>query len=183
MANVRTVKEDARMDITPMIDCVFLLLIFFVLVIDLSQKELEDLILPKAICAEPDDRPPKVRPVANILGCGSVCYRGTMYYNAAKDGDDCTGMENLVREWRRTLELTMKPTFEGKPVGPKNPLIPDDPVLLRADKWTPWRDVGRFMATCSQPYAAFWRVELAMSEVDKEVEMYAARARSSAANK
>ncbi|MHC5073156.1 MAG: ExbD/TolR family protein, partial [Planctomycetota bacterium] len=41
--------EKAEMDMTPMIDCVFLLMIFFVLVIDLSQKDLEDLILPKAI--------------------------------------------------------------------------------------------------------------------------------------
>ncbi len=30
-------KKDAEMNMTPMIDCVFLLMIFFVLVIDLSQ--------------------------------------------------------------------------------------------------------------------------------------------------
>ena len=38
-------KKDAKMDMTPMIDCVFLLMIFFVLVIDLSQQDLEALIL------------------------------------------------------------------------------------------------------------------------------------------
>jgi len=35
-------QEESDMDMTPMIDCVFLLMIFFVLVIDLSQKNLED---------------------------------------------------------------------------------------------------------------------------------------------
>ena len=44
----KMVKEELDMDMTPMIDCVFLLMIFFVLVIDLSQKNLEDLILPRA---------------------------------------------------------------------------------------------------------------------------------------
>ena len=68
--------EKAEMDMTPMIDCVFLLLIFFVLVIDLSQKDLEDLILPKAEHAEPDDSPPDVRPIINIMQDGTVMYKG-----------------------------------------------------------------------------------------------------------
>ena len=46
-ANVtKLAQQTVDMDMTPMIDCVFLLMIFFVLVIDLSQKNLEDLILP-----------------------------------------------------------------------------------------------------------------------------------------
>ena len=50
MANLECIQEDAKMDMTPMIDCVFLLMIFFVLVIDLSQQDLEDLILPGLKC-------------------------------------------------------------------------------------------------------------------------------------
>ena len=42
----KVAQEKLEMDMTPMIDCVFLLMIFFVLVIDLSQQSLEDLILP-----------------------------------------------------------------------------------------------------------------------------------------
>ncbi|MFN9332118.1 MAG: ExbD/TolR family protein, partial [Planctomycetota bacterium] len=59
------VQQYVEMDITPMFDCVFLLMIFFVLVIDLSQKNLEDLILPRAVFQEPDDKPPENRPVIN----------------------------------------------------------------------------------------------------------------------
>ncbi len=174
MANMRVVQEDAKMDMTPMIDCVFLLLIFFVLVIDLSQQDMEDLILPKAVYMEPDDAPPEVRPIANILQNGDLYYKKTRYYHATKDGENYKGIEKLLREWRKELKLSMKPLFEGKKTGPKNPLIPDDPVLIRADKWTEWHYIGKFMTACSQPYAAFWKLELAMSEEDKEGKMFKA---------
>ena len=55
--DVKQAQEEAEMDMTPMIDVVFLLIIFFVLVIDLSQRELEDLILPKATYAVLDEEP------------------------------------------------------------------------------------------------------------------------------
>ena len=64
-------RKGVDMDMTPMIDCVFLLMIFFVLVIDLSQKNLEDLILPRAEFQEPDDEPPENRPILNVLQNGT----------------------------------------------------------------------------------------------------------------
>ena len=168
MANMRSVQEDAKMDMTPMIDCVFLLMIFFVLVIDLSQQDLEDLILPKAEYMEPDDSPPEVRPVVNILQTGDIFYKGTKYYDSAK-GENYAGMEKLLRHWHKTLKLKKLPLLgKGTPVTKANPMIPDDPVLIRADKWTEWHYVGKFMTQCSQPYAQFWKLELAMSEEDKE---------------
>ena len=171
MASLDAVMEDAKMDMTPMIDCVFLLMIFFVLVIDLSQQDLEDLILPKAEFREPDDDAPDLRPVVNILQTGSLYYKGTVYYNT-RDGENYKGMEKLLREWRKELDLNMLP-LQGKGTTPSktNPLVPDDPVLIRADKWTEWHYIGKFMTQCSQPYAAFWKLELAMSEEDKEEKM------------
>ena len=177
MAKMDVVQEDAKMDMTPMIDCVFLLLIFFVLVIDLSQQDLEDLILPQAKFRQPDDNPPDLRPVVNILQTGDMYYKKTAYYESAKHGENYSGMEKLLREWRKELPLTMKPLFENKPPGSTNPKIPDDPVLIRADKWTEWPYIGKFMTACSQPYAQFWKLELAMSEEDKEEKMFRIAAR------
>ena len=57
---------------------------------------------------------------------------------------------------------------KGTPVTAKNRLIPDDRVLIRADKWTEWHYFAKFMTQCSQPYAAFWKLELALSEEDME---------------
>jgi biopolymer transport protein ExbD len=171
MANLDAVQEDAKMDMTPMIDCVFLLLIFFVLVIDLSQKDLEDLILPEAKFSVPDEAPPDVRPIVNINQGGDIMWKSNKYYDASDNLEDYRGIKKMLLEWRETLKLTMKPLKESQPVSAKNPLIPDDPVLIRADKWTEWHYVGKFMMECSQPYAAFWKLELAMSEEDKELKM------------
>ena len=82
----KVAQEELEMDMTPMIDCVFLLMIFFVLVIDLSQKNLEDLILPRAEFQEPDDQPPENRPILNVLQNGSVIYNGEVMYDAVLHG-------------------------------------------------------------------------------------------------
>ena len=81
----KMVKEELDMDMTPMIDCVFLLMIFFVLVIDLSQKNLEDLILPRAEFQEPDDEPPENRPILNVLQNGTVVYQSVVKYDPLVD--------------------------------------------------------------------------------------------------
>ena len=50
----------------------------------------------------------------------------------------------------------------------------DEPVLLRADKWTEWHYVGKFMEQCTKKTdAAFWMLELALSEEDKELKYLA----------
>ena len=56
---------------TPMIDLTFLLIIFFIIVNDLTQQELEDLKLPIAQKAGKDDPPPG-RPILNVMEDGSI---------------------------------------------------------------------------------------------------------------
>ena len=67
-------QQTQEMDMTPMIDCVFLLMIFFVLIIDLSQTNLEDLILPKAQYQQADDSPTDNPTVLNLLQTGAASY-------------------------------------------------------------------------------------------------------------
>lgn len=160
------VQENVEMDMTPMIDCVFLLMIFFVLVIDLSQKNLEDLILPRAQFMEPDESPPENRPILNVLQNGTVIYQGKVYYDSAKDGKNYKPIYDLLLNIRtkgiaeKTLKLVEKDGLAAKVI--------DDPILIRADKWTEWNYVGEIMKQCSQPKIAFWKVQLALSDQDKE---------------
>jgi biopolymer transport protein ExbD len=165
----KLVQQNVEMDMTPMIDCVFLLMIFFVLVIDLSQKNLEDLILPRAIFQEADDQPPENRPIINVLQNGAVVYEQKVYYDPSVDGKNYAKIKNLLTEIRRIglANNTLKLKEETLPGGIKANLM-DDPILIRADKWTEWHYVGEIMKQCSQPDIAFWKVELAMSEQDKE---------------
>ena len=87
-----------------------------------------------------------------------------MQYDPAVHGNDYSGIMRMLKLIKQTGNL--KTTSEN--IGGKQIDLVDDPVLLRADKWTEWHYVGEVMKQCSQPEAAFWKIELAMSEKDKE---------------
>lgn len=166
----KIVQQNVEMDMTPMIDCVFLLMIFFVLVIDLSQKNLEDLILPRAIYQEPDEKPPEHRPIINVLQNGSVIYNQKVAYDPAVHGKNYQPIHDLLLNIR-TAGLAQKHlTLKPENIGGKMVDLIDEPILIRADKWTEWHYVGKVMEQCAKPEAAFWKLELAMSEVDKETQ-------------
>lgn len=164
----KLVQQNVDMDMTPMIDCVFLLMIFFVLVIDLSQKNLEDLILPRAEYQEPDDKPPENRPIINVLQNGAVVYEKNVIYDPSVHGKNYAPIKQLLIDIRRQGLLTKRLTLKEENIGGKMVGLIDDPILIRADKWTEWNYIGEIMKQCSQPEIAFWKVELAMSEQDKE---------------
>ena len=165
----KLVKQNVEMDMTPMIDCVFLLMIFFVLVIDLSQKNLEDLILPRAEFQQPDDQPPDNRPIINVLQNGSVVFEQEVFYDPTNPAlSDIKRIKQLLLDIRRNGELTKTLKFTEEMIGGRMVKLIDDPILIRADKWTEWNYIGEIMKQCSMPEIAFWKVELAMSEQDKE---------------
>lgn len=169
MAAASKAQEEVKLDMTPMIDCVFLLIIFFVLVIDLSQQDLEDLILPKAEYAVPDDKPPEVRPILNIMQDGRVLYKRNTIYDPATQGQNFTELERQLVHFRENLARDKT----EEPIGPGGKMVTvvNDPILIRADKWTEWHYVGKVMEQCAKPSVAFWKLELAMSEIDKEERM------------
>lgn len=170
--SMEKVKDEMNMDMTPMIDCVFLLMIFFVLVIDLSQQDLEDLILPKAEFQEPDDSPPKVRPIVNITQDGKVIYKGEIQYDPLLHKDDYSEMLALLKYFKQNIVPPEEKKMEPLGPGGANVEVVDTPILIRADKWTEWHYVGKIMEQCSKPEAAFWKLELAMSEEDKEDKLF-----------
>lgn len=161
-------KQNVEMDMTPMIDCVFLLMIFFVLVIDLSQKNLEDLILPRAVYQEPDEKPDPDRPIINVLQDGTVVYNQVVKYSPKDDGKNYKKIHDMLLAIREAGVASKKLKLVDEVIGARTIKLIDNPILIRADKWTEWHYVGEIMKQCSQPEIAFWKVELAMSEQDKE---------------
>jgi hypothetical protein len=157
-----------RIDMTPMVDCATLLVIFFVLVIDVSQKEFEDLILPAAKFAVPDDKPPENRAIVNVTQDGRVVFKRNTYYDPNVHGDNFQGLKALML----TFKGFAKPTsisVQNVPGRKESLTVVDDPILIRADKWTEWHYVGKFMEHCVFPEVAYWKLELALSERDKEL--------------
>jgi biopolymer transport protein ExbD len=67
-------------DLTPMIDMVFQLIIFFIVVIDFTQKDLEDLEPPKVRYGAVEDKPDPERLLINVTRPGEIVVKAdTMY--------------------------------------------------------------------------------------------------------
>lgn len=157
--NVRESRTD--MDMTPMIDCVFQLIIFFFLVIDLQNQELEPLKLPKAKFAIPDEPPAEqVRPIVNVLQDGEIIYKRRTYYTQQQG-------ENR-EELRQLLEFFAKRVMKKKYDDMVKAELPDDPLLIRADKWTEMHHIAKIMETCGHKSVQIWKLELAVGEPDKK---------------
>lgn len=146
--------QPIELDMTPMIDCVFQLIIFFMLITDMTQKELEELYLPKAKVAASDKPDPRItRPVINILSDGTIWVKRELYYDPAKDDKYKKLKEYLAR---MAKEMPKKPIAEGSSI-----LVPDNPLLIRADQATPAKYIQKVMEVCGTAGIQIWKVELA----------------------
>jgi biopolymer transport protein ExbD len=146
-------KQDyeMRMNMTPMIDVVFLLIIFFMIVTDLTQQELEDLVLPRADMAQKDENPPEKRMIINI-------NRGGEYVVKRKKlgiVDDC------LDQIRNQLSF-MTQFFQREDDG-----CSKQPILIRADLHTEFKYIQKVMQLCGEEGIKIYKIELACS-VDKE---------------
>jgi hypothetical protein len=103
-----------------------------------------------------------------VLQNGTVIFEGTVYYDPIKHGTNYAPIKELLLQIRKIGEATNKLKFTEEDIGGKMVKLIDDPILIRADKWTEWHYVGEIMKQCSQPEIAFWKVELALSDQDKE---------------
>ena len=184
-------NTEVEIDMTPMIDLTFLLIIFFIIVNDLTQKDLEELKLPIAMTAV-NDEPPAGRPILNVLGCtcdssnnhDETCRIGAIVWKQKEiyfPGIDSEGRMDPIRKGRPDyywlLADTMAARFVPFMARKKDPLfpeldsvggLPDDPILIRADRNTPFKYIARIMEVCTREQIRIWRVQLAASEPEQE---------------
>jgi biopolymer transport protein ExbD len=147
---------DVAMDMTPMIDVVFQLIIFFVLITDLSQKELEDLKLPVAQKAVEDKpNPEDKRAIVNIRQDGTIVVKREVIYDPEKD--DYAPLERFLSQ--KAQQMRQEPL----PEDPNGKKFPSDPVLIRADENTPFKMIQKIMEVCGKQGIQIWKIELAAS--------------------
>ena len=142
-------NDEIVMDMTPMIDIVFQLIIFFMLLMDMSQKDLETLVLPKALSAVEDKpNPLDPRPVINITADGQILVKRDDGYKKLK--------EYLLMRAR---------AMPKAPVEPGSKIIaPDKPILVRADQSTPFKHIQKVMEICGIQDIKIWKIELAAGQ-------------------
>ena len=155
--NKHDAQTEMEMDMTPMIDVVFLLIIFFMIITDLTQQDLEELRLPQARSAVEDKPDPKVvRPILNIPQSGKMIAKREEYYAPEVDGDDMTRLERYLVD-----QAARMPKKMDEKVGA---MLPDNPLMIRADEFTEFKYIQRIMEICGKQGIQIWKLELGAAE-------------------
>jgi len=146
-------ETEMEMNMTSMIDVVFLLIIFFMIITDLTQKDLEDLELPMVVHAVEDKPDPsEVRPIVNILYDGSIIVTRTTYYSP-ETHDSLPDPYHEVIRWLGLTADNME----------KDGDLPDGHLLIRADMSTPFKHIQKVMEFCGKEGVRIWKIQLAAS--------------------
>lgn len=128
MADKSKELAELSVDMTPMIDVVFNLIIFFMLVNQMVQVERAELELPKADQAKEEQIVDKKKLVINVHKNGQVEVAGR------------------VRQWGELIRLLFEEARLSKdPQGHSN-----RSVLIRGDIEAPYRIISRVMTECAK---------------------------------
>ena len=141
--------EGVKIDMTPMIDVVFQLLIFFMLIMDMSKAQLEVMTLPSAKKAIKEKFVDTTMLVINVLKDGTIKINGKTFWKPV-NGDDMKKLEDEF-EGRRQNKLYQE--VQGKTEWVKYP------VLIRCDRSTPFEHLQRILMIATH-HGGVTRVQL-----------------------
>jgi biopolymer transport protein ExbD len=158
-------EESVACNLIPMIDVMFLLLLFFMLGADMSQRELEELRLPKADRCTKDDQ------VATLGGRTTV----NVFHARPAGGVNCAVHEAGGRcrdpsHWLLAIrasefapdEIALRMKEEAELVRPSGDAERDRAapreVMIRADEEAPYAVVQKVIEGCAA--AGLWKVEV-----------------------
>ena len=148
-------KTDAggeiAMDMTPMIDVTFQLIVFFLVANDLSRKEIVDLKLPQAEHGAEDKATEDIRVILNIKKPADPNQRLPTIFVRGKEFD----VKQLSRELQTKADLKRE-------AGPGSPSAVF--ALIRADKDAPWQHVQYVMQVCADPKIALYKLQFATTK-------------------
>ena len=159
-------SEHVNPNLIPMIDIMFLLLLFFMLGADMGQRELEEVMLPKAMSMKEDKdnkEKDKGRLTINVyhryeVKCqayikNQVC-RDDSHWRTGIKGKDYSEPEKLGGYLKKEADAT-------RGGDPKNPQVSELKVMIRADQSAPYGLAQRAMNTCAK--AGIYKVEVGAS--------------------
>ncbi|MFN0060847.1 MAG: biopolymer transporter ExbD [Planctomycetota bacterium] len=151
-----SIQEEISPNLIPMIDIMFLLLLFFMLGADMGQRELEEVVLPQALRIKEDKTQVGVkddRLVINVYHLYStevpceqyknreVC-RDSRHWRIGIKGKDYIDPEALIK--RLQVET------EDYRTDPNNPLLVERGVMIRGDRSAPFGEVQKAMQCCAK---------------------------------
>ncbi len=166
-----TVKEDVTCNLIPMVDIMFLLLLFFILGADMSQREQADVVLPQAdmVQEEPEKDTTEATTTINIqhrqdsatFSCplnkqGLVC-RDAEHWLIVIRGKEYTW--DTVAE---QIKIEADASLMDAPDPEAGVILSTRKVIIRADRTASYGDVQRLILMCSQ--SRIYKIEVAAAK-------------------
>jgi len=142
--------SDCKMQMTSMIDVVFLLLLFFMIVSEMVKMELEDITLPVAQKGVSEIRDPKGRLIINVTWDR---YRHVSHIVIMKRVCDIQALATALRNAADAGKHSQEP---GGP--PTSEVL----IKIRADADVPYEKVMVVMAQCAKAY--IYKISFATKE-------------------
>jgi biopolymer transport protein ExbD len=133
---------ETKMQMTSMIDIVFLLIIFFMCVTEMSKMEVESVTLPEATKARDDTNPPKDRVIVNVMRDGTYRVMRRTYTNEEL-------RIFLIKEAIKTRGPDTLSTLA---------------VKIRCDANAPYKYVQQVMMFCMDERAKIWQISFGVSQ-------------------
>ena len=149
--------EQVVFDMTPMIDVTFQLIIFFMLIMDMSKAQLEVLQLPSAKKAIKEKFVDTTMLVINVLKDGTIKINGKTFWKPI-NGDEMKKLEDEF-EGRRQNKLYQE--VQGKTEWVKYP------VLIRCDRSTPFEHLQKLLMIATH-HGGVTRVQLGAKQEGKQ---------------
>ncbi len=151
------VKEDLTCNLIPMVDIMFLLLLFFILGADMSQREQAELVLPTASEIKEADKVKgedvtttvniQHRPESQTFSCpinkGSGVCRDNDHWLFLIQGSEYT-LETLKPKLEEVAQASMEEVVDPE----AGELLSARKVIIRADKAAPYGHVQKIIEFC-----------------------------------
>ena len=152
--------EDLELNMTPMIAGVFNLLIFFMIVTDMTRKEIEELELPWSNSAVEDkDDDPDTRVILNVTKQDQKTFDRTGLVDIKLKGN-VYDLEKLKEELFKYAEKKRDLDHPSQPS--------EIFVLIRCDKDIRWREVQWVMQACADPAVRIYKLQFATAKPPDE---------------
>ena len=145
--------KEMRMNLTPLIDVVFQLIIFFMLVMDLVKQEREpNISLPPAYKAVKDEPGPEKRLIINVMRNGDFKIHLRVW-----NQDQLKGL--IAKENNEAKRL-------GQTVMKNGQELSNMLVKIRADSEVAWKKVQQVMTACMENKV--WRISFGVLPSDAQ---------------
>jgi biopolymer transport protein ExbD len=147
---VRAEMKADEIDMTPMIDVTFQLIVFFLVANDLSKKEFAQLTLPSASAGVEDKATEDIRVILNIQKPADPLNPPKLPQIVVR------GVPLDIKQLGRELQTKADLKRENGTGSPSAIY-----ALIRADRETPWQHVQYVMQVCADPKIQIYKLQFA----------------------